>query len=122
VPKTVLIVEDYEDIRSMLKYFVERADYNVIEAEDGYGALEALKHDHPDLIFMDLAMPGLDGFATTQIIRSWKEFADIPIIGLTSFDRAFHEKGLESGCTQVYDKSTPINQLKGLLQLHLAWA
>ena len=118
--KTVLIVEDYEDIRSMLKYFVERDDYNVIEASDGYEALEALKHDHPDLIFMDLAMPGMDGFTTTQIIRSWKEYSEVPIIGLTSYDRVFHAKALESGCTQVFDKSTPINQLKNVLQMHLA--
>src|SRR5213080_4441046 len=59
--KTILIVEDYEDARVMMKVLVELCGYKTVEAEDGYEAIEKVKTYSPELIFMDLSMPRMDG-------------------------------------------------------------
>ena len=67
--QTILVVEDYEDVRRMLKILLESEQFRVLEAATGVEALDVVKNGRPDVILMDLALPGLDGFETIRRIR-----------------------------------------------------
>ena len=116
--KKVLIVEDYADIRTIMKILVGLRGYEVIEASDGYEAMEQAKQYHPDLILMDLAMPILDGFTATQIIRQLDEMREIPIIALTAYD-TFRKKAIDAGCNEVIKKPIDFKKLEPLLNQYL---
>jgi two-component system chemotaxis response regulator CheB len=64
--RTVLIVEDYDDVRGMLKVLLESEQFQVLEAGSGAQALEVIRKQRPDAILMDLALPGFDGFETMR--------------------------------------------------------
>ncbi len=79
-PKTILVAEDNQDCRGMLRFFLEGLGYKVIEAENGKKAVEAAVFFLPDLILMDLNMPELDGISATEQIRQQDELRNVPII------------------------------------------
>ena len=116
--KKVLIVEDYADVRMIMKILIGLRGYEVIEAADGYEAMEKAKEHHPDLILMDLAMPVLDGFIATQIIRETEDTKQIPIIALTAFDN-YHEKAIEAGCNEVIKKPLDFQRLEPIFDQYL---
>ena len=76
----IMVVEDNMDHRSILKRMLERENYQVIDAEDGNEALEKLTEVKPDLILMDIMMPGLDGWETSRRIKESELTKDIPIV------------------------------------------
>jgi CheY-like chemotaxis protein len=119
---TVLIVEDYEDARVMMKVLVELCGYKAIEAEDGYEAIEKVKEFSPQLIFMDLSMPRLDGIAATAEIRSLGEYADTPIIALTAYGDLHGQEAIEAGCNEVIPKPMDFERLQPLLDKYMASA
>lgn len=82
---TVMVVDDYDDVRSMLTRWLEEQEYRVIEATGGKEAVELAQRERPDLILMDLALPEIDGFAATFSIRSHQELREIPIIGISAY-------------------------------------
>jgi CheY-like chemotaxis protein len=117
--KTVLIVEDYADVRGMMRILIHRLGYNVIEAEDGFDALEKTIKFHPDLILMDLAMPVLDGFTATKMIRNFKGCEEIPIVVLSAYGDAYSKKAVEAGCNEVINKPLNFERIKPLLSQYL---
>jgi DNA-binding response OmpR family regulator len=94
-PALVLVVDDEEDIRSLLRSLLEHAGYQVIDAADGHAGLRELYAVAPDLVVLDVSMPGLDGWSTLERIR---ELTDVPVLMLTAHD-AEHERvrGLKGG-------------------------
>jgi two-component system, cell cycle response regulator DivK len=117
--KTVLIVEDYADVRMMMKILVRSYGYDVIDAADGFEALEKTKQYHPDLILMDLSMPILDGFTATLMIRNFAGFENIPIIALSAYGETYYEKAVEAGCNLVIQKPLDFKTMKPLLRQYL---
>jgi twitching motility two-component system response regulator PilG len=85
----VLIVDDSNTIRRSAELFLKQGDYTVILAEDGYAALAAVYDHRPDIIFVDIMMPRLDGYQTCGLIKKNEEFGSIPIILLSSKDGLF---------------------------------
>jgi CheY-like chemotaxis protein len=81
---TVLIVDDDRDTREMYGKYLEHAGLHVITVPNGKRALAAAKAQHPDVIVMDLSMPGMDGLTAARHLKSSPETADIPIIALTA--------------------------------------
>ncbi|MGA9532786.1 MAG: response regulator transcription factor [Anaerolineales bacterium] len=79
--KTILVVDDEETIREVLRRYLEREGFRVIEAADGESALTAIDSDEPDLIVLDLMLPGVDGL---EIARSLRRHRPIPIVMLTA--------------------------------------
>lgn len=84
--QTILIVEDEATIREVLRRYLEREGFRVLEAADGYAALDAVSIETPDLILLDLMLPGVDGLTITRSIRqtSPEDRKDVPIIMLTA--------------------------------------
>ncbi len=102
--KTILLVEDFDDIRLAAATMLGLHGYDVIHATDGHEAVERARAHHPDLILMDLAMPGFDGFRAARQIRSFSHLASIPVVAITSHGQLYRQKALESGFDDVLDK------------------
>jgi DNA-binding response OmpR family regulator len=91
----ILVVDDDDDIRGLLRALLERAGHDVLEAPDGRTGLRELFAGSPDLVILDVAMPGLDGWATLERIR---EVTDVPVLMLTARDAELERvRGLMGG-------------------------
>ena len=119
MPKTILIVEDFEDSRILLKYLLERLGYEVLEAEDGFKAMEIAKRHIPDLIFMDMALPLINGLSATKIIRQFKETSKIPIIAITASGEFIYPQAIEAGCNDLILKPLDIDKLQPMIEQYL---
>ncbi len=117
--KTVLIAEDYADVRVMTKFMVERCGYAVIEARDGYEALEAVKQKRPDIILMDLAMPVMDGITSAELIREQEHGSHVPIIAITAYGNDYQQQLQQIRFEQVIDKPVELDTLRQILARHL---
>jgi CheY-like chemotaxis protein len=117
--KKVLIVEDYEDSRSFLKFLVESYGYQVIEAEDGIEALDCFKKHQPDIVLMDISLPMVNGLITTKAIRDCDSTGKVPIIAITSFGKAFYEQAVDAGCNDLISKPLDTDSLESLLSSYL---
>jgi CheY-like chemotaxis protein len=117
--KKVLVVEDHEDIRKMMKILLELYGYDVLEAQDGLEAVENVKQYHPDLILMDLAMPVMDGIMAARAIRKDSEFDDVPILAVTGYGKEYAQKAIDSGCDEVLQKPLNFSRLRPLLSQYL---
>lgn len=85
----VMIVDDSNTIRRSAELFLKQAGYTVILVENGFEALTAVFDTRPDIIFVDIMMPRLDGYQTCQLIKKNDEFNGVPIIMLSSKDGLF---------------------------------
>ena len=95
MPKKILIVEDEANIRELLRLYLEREDYTVLEAENGVEGIKKWKSDKPDMLLLDVMMPVMDGWAVCREIRAE---SDVPIIMLTAKgETADRVSGLEMG-------------------------
>jgi CheY-like chemotaxis protein len=84
VEKKILVVDDEKDLVYLLKTLLARHGYSVIEANSGEECLDILKKENPDLIFMDIMMPGMDGWETARRIKTDTDTTHIPIIMLSA--------------------------------------
>src|SRR5574341_1382043 len=95
----ILLVEDNPMNRRVSEVLLKAQGYIVDEARDGQEALEKIKMQLPDLILMDLQLPGLDGFAATRIIKQDDATKTIPIVALTAYAMSGDaERALDAGC------------------------
>ncbi len=84
MPQRILVVDDDRQIVRLVRAYLEQAGYDVVVAYDGDAALHAIRSDKPDLVVLDLMLPGRDGWEITRIVRSDQQLAGIPIIMLTA--------------------------------------
>ena len=112
--KRVLVVEDYEDTRVLLKFMIEEFGYSVIEASGPYEAIDKAAEFLPDVILMDIGMPLLDGLSVAQIIHDKKTNGMVPIIAVTAFSDIKAE-ALKAGCSDVLYKPVHPERLKEVL-------
>ncbi len=118
--KKVLIAEDYDDTRSLMRFLLESYGYQVIEAVNGKQAVETARQEKPDLILMDISMPVMDGLTATQIIRKSNAKANVPIIAVTAYDDSYYRKALEAGCDDLINKPLDFDKLEPVLKQYLA--
>ncbi len=83
-PATVLVVDDIMHNRQLVMTYLENYNLKIFEAENGEMAVESAKAYHPDLIFMDIRMPGMNGYEATKRIKSDPDVSDIPVVALTA--------------------------------------
>lgn len=113
---TVMVVEDFEDNRFMMRRLLEMSGYRVLEAINGEEAVQIALSEHPSLILMDLSLPLLDGLAATRQIRQVKELRHVPIVAVSAHDTAdFHADALAAGCNDYVTKPIDFDQLEALL-------
>lgn len=118
--KTVLVVEDHNDTRLMIKTAVKSFGYLVVEAASGWQAIEVAARVRPDLVLMDISMPTLDGFETTCLLRAQREMARVPIIAVTAYDSSDDRADAEDvGITEYITKPIDLDHLRGLISRHL---
>lgn len=118
---TVLVVEDFEDNRFMMRRLLEMSGYQVIEAVNGKQAVEKAVSEHPDVILMDLSLPLLDGLAATREIRKEKALGRVPIIAVSAHDSAdFHAEALAAGCNEYVTKPIDFDHLVQVLDKLMA--
>ena len=105
MPRTVLIVDDSPTIRGFAKLFLKQLPVDVVEAEEGMQALEMVRANPPDVIVVDINMPGMDGLAFTRELRADPKIAAIPVVLLTG-DRSeqIKQKGRDAGASDFLEK------------------
>jgi CheY-like chemotaxis protein len=108
----ILLVEDNEMNRDMLSRRLERRGYEVIVAVDGEEGVARAKADAPDLVLMDLSLPGIDGWEATRQLKAADETRSIPVLALTAHAMAGdREKALEVGCDDFDTKPVDLPRL-----------
>ena len=106
--KRVLVVEDHEDNRQILRDLLENAGYDMIEAKDGEEALMAAASQRPDLILMDIQLPEVSGLEVTKWLKDDDELRSIPVIAVTAFAMKGDEERIREGGCEAY-LSKPIS-------------
>ena len=117
---SVLVVDDEDMIRSVLRLTLVRAGYDVTEAESGEEALAKVQEDRPDLILLDVMMPGMDGFAVCEQLRRDPDTVDLPIIMLSArSDSQSRKESVRAGATKYLTKPLETNKLLAHVQEEL---
>jgi DNA-binding response OmpR family regulator len=115
--RTILVVEDYHDVRRMLKVLLESEQFRVLEAATGAEALKVIQSERPEVVLMDLALPGLDGFETIRRMRKIDAFQNTPIIVLTAYTReSIYETARHAGANYFMAKPIDFDELAALLK------
>ena len=117
MPRTILVVDDFDDTRLLLRTWLEKRGFRVLEAVNGLDAVARAESDSPDLIIMDVQMPQLDGLSATRRIRKVKELDTVPIVAVSAYGAdQFRELALEAGCDEYV--STPFEPaaLEGIIR------
>ena len=117
---TIMVVEDYDDTRLLLKKGLEGMGYSVLEASNGQEAVDIAGREHPDFILMDLDLPILDGIAATQRIRQQSELDKVPIVAVTAYPMSYtHVKAFAKGCDEYMAKPIDMTELAKLVARYL---
>ena len=118
---TILLVEDFDDTRLMTKLWLTKKGYRVIEAEDGTEAVELARREHPDLIIMDMMMPGISGLDATRQIREYQSLQRTPIIAVSAYGAdEYRARALDAGCTEYVATPFEPEALSQLIERLLA--
>jgi two-component system cell cycle response regulator DivK len=118
--KRILVVEDQEDNRQILRDLLMSTDYEMIEAWDGDAALTQVASKRPDLILMDIQLPGIDGYEVTRRIKADPQLQHIPIIAVTSYALSGDEgKARAAGCDDFVPKPFSPRQLLAKIRQYL---
>jgi len=115
--QTVMVVEDFEDNRFMMRRLLEMSGYHVIEATNGEEAIEIALRELPAIILMDLSLPRVDGLAATRRMRQHDQLRQIPIVAVSAHDTMdFHAEALAAGCNDYVTKPIDFDELDTLLK------
>jgi two-component system, cell cycle response regulator DivK len=111
---TVMVVEDSEDVRLMMRILLEMEGYRVVEASDGLRAIELAINERPALIMMDLTLPVLDGLTATARIR--EHLQDVPIVALSGHATTdYRTAAINAGCNEYLLKPLDFKRLDEIL-------
>jgi two-component system cell cycle response regulator DivK len=117
----ILVIEDQADNRQILRDLLTSADFEVIEAEDGETGLVAAAAHRPDLILIDIQLPGIDGYEVTRRLKSDALLHEIPIIAVTSYALVEEvEKARTAGCDAYIPKPYSPRQLLAKVREYLS--
>jgi two-component system cell cycle response regulator DivK len=121
VSQRILVIEDQEDNRQILRDLLTSADFEVIEAEDGEAGLAAAAEHRPDLVLMDIQLPGLDGYEATRRLKADVVLHAIPVIAVTSYASSSDvDKARAAGCDAFVSKPFSPRQLLAKIREYLS--
>ncbi len=118
--RTILLIEDNDQNRYLATFLVEARGHRVVHAPDGPRGIALAQAAVPDLVLLDIQLPGIDGYAVARALRAIDTMARIPIVAVTSYAMmGDKEKALESGCTGYLEKpidpETFVDQIEAFL-------
>jgi CheY-like chemotaxis protein len=119
---TILVVDDIEANRLTIRELLDSDNYRLIEASDGPTALKLASENPPDLVLLDVMMPGMDGFEVCRRLRADKQLAEVPVILMTGYSLSLTAERVEAvGICQLLLKPTTIRSLGAAVHaaLHL---
>jgi CheY-like chemotaxis protein len=119
-PSTILVVEDFDDTRLMMKMWLVKNGYRVIEAETGEEAIDVAQRELPDLIIMDVMMPGMNGLDATQRTREYQALRRTPIVAVSAYGAdEYRSLAIDAGCNEYvstpFDPSALAELIKSLI-------
>jgi CheY-like chemotaxis protein len=118
--RKIMVVEDYDDTRMLLKAGLEGLGYSVLEASNGQEAVDIAAREHLDLILMDLDLPIIDGIVATQRIRQQTERQHVPIVAVTAYPMSYTRvKAFAEGCDEYIAKPIDMSVLAQLVNRYL---
>ncbi|MFY0527930.1 response regulator [Archangium gephyra] len=118
--KKILLVDDSSTVLLLHRMMLSHCGYELLTAKDGQEALEKASAERPDLIFLDVLMPRMDGFQTCRALRSRAETKNVPIILVTTRGEPHYvRQGFESGCTDYITKPFDGEELLAKVRGHL---
>lgn len=98
--KTILVIEDTPMNMELVSDLLEMSGYRVLRAETGESGIELARTQQPDLVLMDISLPGIDGLAATRILNQDPRTRDVPVVALTAHAmQGDEQKALDAGCT-----------------------
>ena len=110
--RNILVIEDNKLNMKLMRGIFQLGEYQIIEALDAETGIRLAREHHPFLILMDIQLPGMDGLAATQLIKSNPKLKDIPVVALTGFAmQGDEEKALESGCDGYITKPIDVQHV-----------
>ena len=119
--KKILVVEDNDNCRELLALFIKRLGYEVVEAATGLQAIERACAVHPDLIMMDIGLPGMAGDEATACLKANPATQEIPVIINTAFATGPQTKrALDAGAAEILHKPFPLAMLCDVLSKYLS--
>jgi CheY-like chemotaxis protein len=114
---TILVVEDFDDTRLMMKMWLARIGYRVMEAETGEEAIDVAQRELPDLIIMDVMMPGMNGLDATRRIREYQALRGTPIVAVSAYGaNEYRALALDAGCNEYVSTPFDPNALAALIK------
>src|SRR5574343_313867 len=117
----VMVIDDSKTIRRTAETLLQREGYDVVTAVDGFEALSKIAETNPDIIFVDIMMPRLDGYQTCALIKNSQQYQNIPIIMLSSKDSLFDQaKGRIVGSDQYLTKPFSKDELIDAIRNHVS--
>ena len=115
-PLAVLVVEDFEDTRYLMRLELERRGFRVLEARNGEEGVELAARERPDIILMDIGLPLMDGIEATRRIRAQEDQRDLLIVALTAHhETEYRANALAAGCDAYLTKPIDFDWLIDLL-------
>ncbi|WP_456378361.1 twitching motility response regulator PilG [Thiolapillus sp.] len=116
----IMVIDDSKTIRRTAENLLKKAGCDVVTATDGFEALSLVADHHPDLIFVDIMMPRLDGYQTCALIKNNKAYSDTPVVMLSSKDGLFDRaKGRLAGSDQYLTKPFSRDELLDAIRRHI---
>lgn len=120
-PATILYIEDNPENRLLIRRILMVEGFSILEAEDAAHALEMVKSNPPDLILIDINLPGTDGYTLTAQLRDNPDLQDVPIVALTAnVMRGDRERSLKAGCDGYIQKPIDVDALPRQIRAFLA--
>ena len=113
---TILVVDDFDDTRLLLRTWLQKKGFRVVEAENGNRAIAAAESARPDLIIMYVDMPELDGLEATRKIRELQDFASVPILAVSAYGAdQYRDHALAAGCNEYVSTPFEPDELERLI-------
>jgi CheY-like chemotaxis protein len=115
--RTILVVDDFDDTRLLLRTWLEKKGFRVVEAENGNQAVAKAEAERPDLIIMDVEMPEMDGLSATRKIRTLKQLEGVPVLAVSAYGAAqYRLEALAAGCNEYVSTPFEPDELEKLIR------
>ena len=115
-PVTVLVAEDFEDTRHLMRVELEQRGFRIVEATNGEEAVAAALRERPRIVLMDIGLPVMDGIAATRALRANAETRDTLIVAVTAHHESeYRAKALDAGCNAYVTKPIDFDWLRDLI-------